>query len=133
MSKEALRRFGGRRRGECAYDHGAEDVEFGRCMEKLGASLTEHSGTKKLMQENYKTKIRGLELLLLFEIVLQKLCTNIGTTSNFLLIDKSGVKTGDSRDALGRSRFHCFNPETHLHGGYPDWYYQYDKYGAKKV
>ena len=45
----------------------------------------------------------------------------------------SGVRTGDSRDALGRSRFHCFNPETHLHGGYPDWYYQYDKYGAKKV
>lgn len=44
-----------------------------------------------------------------------------------------GVRTGDSRDALGRSRFHCFNPETHLMGGYPDWYYQYDKYGAKKV
>ena len=39
VSKEALRRFGGRRRGECAYDHGAEDVEFGRCMEKLGLFL----------------------------------------------------------------------------------------------
>ena len=93
-----------------------------------------HSGTKKLMHENNKTKIRGRrELLLLFEIVLRKLCTDIGSTSNFLLFNKSGVKTGDSRDALGRSRFHCFNPETHLHGGYPDWYYQYDKYGAKKV
>ena len=79
VSKEALRRFAGRKTGQCAEDHGAEDVEFGRCMEKLG------------------------------------------------------VKTGDSRDSLGRSRFHCFNPETHLHGGYPDWYLQYDKYGAKKV
>ncbi|XP_013419453.1 glycoprotein-N-acetylgalactosamine 3-beta-galactosyltransferase 1-like [Lingula anatina] len=45
--------------------------------------------------------------------------------------EKLGVKTGDSRDAMGRSRFHCFNPETHLLGGYPDWYYKYDKYGAK--
>lgn len=44
-----------------------------------------------------------------------------------------GVRTGDSRDKLGRSRFHCFNPETHIHGGYPDWYYSYDKYGAQKV
>lgn len=43
-----------------------------------------------------------------------------------------GVRTGDSRDKLGRSRFHCFNPETHIHGGYPDWYYSYDKYGAQK-
>lgn len=44
-----------------------------------------------------------------------------------------GVRTGDSRDRLGRSRFHCFNPETHIHGGYPDWYFSYDKYGAQKV
>ena len=79
VSRESLRRFGGRKKGFCANDFGAEDVEFGRCMEKLG------------------------------------------------------VKTGDSRDALGRSRFHCFNPATHIHGGYPDWYYQYDKYGGKKV
>lgn len=43
-----------------------------------------------------------------------------------------GVRTGDSRDKLGRGRFHCFNPETHIHGGYPDWYYSYDKYGAQK-
>ena len=48
-------------------------------------------------------------------------------------MERLGVKTGDSRDSLGRSRFHCFNPETHIHGGYPDWYRQYDKYGAKKV
>lgn len=78
VSKEALKRFGERQKGDCAEDGGAEDVEFGRCMEKLG------------------------------------------------------VKTGDSRDALGRSRFHCFNPQTHLHGGYPDWYLQYDKYGAQR-
>ena len=48
-------------------------------------------------------------------------------------MEKLGVRTGDSRDSLGRSRFHCFNPETHIHGGYPDWYRQYDKYGAKEV
>lgn len=79
ISREALRRFGHRKPGDCSKDYGAEDVEFGRCMQKLG------------------------------------------------------VKTGDSRDALGRSRFHCFNPGTHIHGGYPDWYRQYDKYGAKHV
>ena len=48
-------------------------------------------------------------------------------------MEKLGVRTADSRDSLGRSRFHCFNPETHLHGGYPDWYRQYDKYGAQQV
>ena len=79
ISKEALTRYGKRAPGLCAKDQGAEDVEWGRCMERLG------------------------------------------------------IKTGDSRDALGRSRFHCFNPETHIHGGYPDWYQQYDKYGAQKV
>jgi hypothetical protein len=48
-------------------------------------------------------------------------------------MERLGVVTGDSRDSLGRSRFHCFNPETHLFGGYPDWYRSYDKYGARKV
>ncbi|XP_059178877.1 glycoprotein-N-acetylgalactosamine 3-beta-galactosyltransferase 1-B-like isoform X2 [Physella acuta] len=43
-----------------------------------------------------------------------------------------GVRTANSTDILGRSRFHCFDPETHLFGGYPDWYYQYDANGAKK-
>jgi glycoprotein-N-acetylgalactosamine 3-beta-galactosyltransferase len=47
-------------------------------------------------------------------------------------MERLGVRTGDSRDKLGRSRFHCFNPATHIHGGYPDWYREYDKYGAKK-
>ena len=36
LSREALKRFGGRQRGLCAADGGAEDVEMGRCMEKLG-------------------------------------------------------------------------------------------------
>lgn len=44
-----------------------------------------------------------------------------------------GVKTANSTDALGRSRFHCFDPETHLMGGYPNWYYKYDANGARKV
>ena len=44
-----------------------------------------------------------------------------------------GVKTGNARDALGRSRFHCFDPETHIHGGYPDWYFKYDSVGGQKV
>ncbi len=79
MSREALRRFGKRQPGLCRDDHGAEDVQIGRCMEKLG------------------------------------------------------VKPGDSRDALNRSRFHCFSPTHHIHGHYPPWYYKYDKYGAKKV
>ncbi|ELU14126.1 hypothetical protein CAPTEDRAFT_4255 [Capitella teleta] len=78
VSKEALRRFGERSKDFCAADQGAEDVEWGRCMEKLQ------------------------------------------------------VKTGDSRDTLGRSRFHCFDAATFIHGGYPDWYRQYDKYGAKQ-
>lgn len=43
-----------------------------------------------------------------------------------------GVKTSDSRDVLGRSRFHCFDPSMHIQGSYPDWYYRYDAYGAKK-
>ena len=43
------------------------------------------------------------------------------------------VLVGDSRDALNRSRFHCFNPVDHLHKNYKDWYFVYDKYGGKGV
>ena len=43
------------------------------------------------------------------------------------------VLVGDSRDALNRSRFHCFNPVHHLHKDYEDWYFLYDKYGGKGV
>lgn len=44
-----------------------------------------------------------------------------------------GVRTGNSLDKYGRNRFHCFNPETHLKGDYPSWYYRYDANGAKAV
>ena len=79
LSKEALTRFGEKHKGLCHEDDGAEDVEIGDCMQKLG------------------------------------------------------VRLGDSRDSLGRSRFHCLDPAAHIHGGYPDWYRQYDKYGAQQV
>ena len=48
-------------------------------------------------------------------------------------MQRLGVRTVNSTDAMGRSRFHCFDLETHLFGGYPKWYYQYDANGAKKV
>ncbi|KAK2185026.1 hypothetical protein NP493_247g02023 [Ridgeia piscesae] len=44
-----------------------------------------------------------------------------------------GVYTGDTRDALGRSRFHCFPLIRHIRGAYPRWYYRYDAFGARKV
>jgi glycoprotein-N-acetylgalactosamine 3-beta-galactosyltransferase len=42
-----------------------------------------------------------------------------------------GVKTGQSYDKQGRSRFHCLTMGNHLHRQYPDWYLQYDSHGAK--
>jgi glycoprotein-N-acetylgalactosamine 3-beta-galactosyltransferase len=47
-------------------------------------------------------------------------------------MQKLGVKVGDSRDSLGRSRFHCLTPEDHAAGLYPEWYFKYDAHGAKK-
>lgn len=78
MSRAGLKQFGERKSEVCKSDHGAEDVEIGKCMELVG------------------------------------------------------VVAGDSRDALGRSRFHCFTPMMHISGGYPDWYYIYDTYGGRK-
>ncbi|KAL8568518.1 hypothetical protein ACOMHN_066508 [Nucella lapillus] len=80
ISKEALRRFAAKDKDSkiCRQDGGAEDEEFGRCMERLG------------------------------------------------------VKTANSTDALGRSRFHCFDPETHLFGTFPDWYLKFDANGVRK-
>ena len=46
---------------------------------------------------------------------------------------KLGVKLLPSVDRLGRSRFHYFDPGSHIHMGYPDWYLKYDANGAKKV
>ena len=48
-------------------------------------------------------------------------------------LEKLGVKTANSTDALGRSRFHCFGPGTFLNGWYPKWYLKYDASGAQKV
>lgn len=79
LSREALRRFGRRRKGLCQEDGGAEDVVMGNCMQSLG------------------------------------------------------VRAGDSRDSMNRSRFHCFDPQTHMQGRYPDWYLKWDTYGAKSV
>lgn len=47
-------------------------------------------------------------------------------------MERLGVRTANTTDALGRSRFHCFDPETHLFGGYPGWYFSYDANGAKQ-
>lgn len=44
-----------------------------------------------------------------------------------------GVKTGNSTDAFGRSRFHCFGYQAHLLGEFPDWYHKYDSAGGRKV
>ena len=46
---------------------------------------------------------------------------------------KLQVSLGDTHDALNRSRFHCFEPEQHIKGGYHAWYYRYDVYNAKHV
>jgi glycoprotein-N-acetylgalactosamine 3-beta-galactosyltransferase len=48
-------------------------------------------------------------------------------------MQRLGVRLADSRDALGRSRFHCFSPNRHINGSYPNWFSQYDKYGAQTV
>lgn len=79
ISSAALHLYGQRPSGVCATDKGSEDVEFGKCMAKLGVTIE------------------------------------------------------DSRDVDGTSTFHCFGIDTHIQGGYPPWYYSYDKYGARKV
>ncbi|KAI0236823.1 Glycoprotein-N-acetylgalactosamine 3-beta-galactosyltransferase 1 [Lamellibrachia satsuma] len=43
-------------------------------------------------------------------------------------LDKLGVKLGDSRDYLGRHRFHPFRLSNHLMGTCPLWYYRHSKY-----
>ncbi|XP_052779626.1 glycoprotein-N-acetylgalactosamine 3-beta-galactosyltransferase 1-like [Mya arenaria] len=46
-------------------------------------------------------------------------------------MDNLGVKVGNSYDRFGRSRFHCYEPATHLIGAYPKWYINFDAHGAK--
>ncbi|KAL4222089.1 Core 1 synthase [Mactra antiquata] len=64
-----------------------------------------------------------------------KLCRQDGIAEDVEFgkcMENLGVKAGNSSDKYGRSRFHCFDPQTHLMGGYPDWYYKYDAHGAQK-
>ncbi|KAL8567972.1 hypothetical protein ACOMHN_029147 [Nucella lapillus] len=42
-----------------------------------------------------------------------------------------GVRIQSSMDILGRTRFHCFDPQEHLRGDFVDWYKVYDANGAK--
>ena len=48
-------------------------------------------------------------------------------------MENLGVKTGNSTDNLGRTRFHCFEASVYITGGFPKWYYLYATNGAKKV
>lgn len=48
-------------------------------------------------------------------------------------MEKLGVAFGDTLDALGRTRFHCYVPEIHILGKYNKWYDQYDKYKGTKT
>ena len=48
-------------------------------------------------------------------------------------LETLGVVTGDARDSLNRTRFHCFSPYTHVEGNYPNWYYTWNKYKIRKV
>ena len=44
-----------------------------------------------------------------------------------------GVKVGESRDRMGRSRFHAMDAGTHLTGAFPEWYYFYDALHGQSV
>ncbi|XP_046555650.1 glycoprotein-N-acetylgalactosamine 3-beta-galactosyltransferase 1-like [Haliotis rubra] len=64
-----------------------------------------------------------------------KLCRSDGGAEDVAFgrcMENLGVRTVNTTDALGRSRFHCFRPETHLAGKYPKWFYKFDANGAAK-
>ncbi|XP_059148647.1 glycoprotein-N-acetylgalactosamine 3-beta-galactosyltransferase 1-like [Physella acuta] len=42
-----------------------------------------------------------------------------------------GVRLKDSTDALNRTRFHCFDPESVLKARFPQWFMQYDVLSGK--
>ena len=50
-----------------------------------------------------------------------------------MCMENLGVKAGDTRDALGRSRFHSFSPGQHIQGGYPKWYMHLSYYNTTRV
>ncbi|XP_046542319.1 glycoprotein-N-acetylgalactosamine 3-beta-galactosyltransferase 1-like [Haliotis rubra] len=64
-----------------------------------------------------------------------KLCRRDGGSEDVAFgrcMENLGVRTANTADALGRSRFHCFWPEFHLEGKYPRWFYRFDPNGAAK-
>lgn len=44
-----------------------------------------------------------------------------------------GVTTGETRDELGRSRFHSMDIAAHLTGNFPEWYLFYDALHGQSV
>lgn len=50
-----------------------------------------------------------------------------------LCMEILGIKLGSTTDKFGKSRFHCFDPVTHLNGLYPHWYIAYNAKEAQKV
>ena len=43
------------------------------------------------------------------------------------------VRAGDSRDALGRERFHCLGPNSFIHGKFPKWLKSFAMYPPMSV
>ena len=39
----------------------------------------------------------------------------------------------DTRDSKNKTRFHVFQPNVHIDGGYPKWYYPWSRYAPQKV
>ena len=50
-----------------------------------------------------------------------------------ICMENMGVKMGNSRDRLDRSRFHPLKLSEHLQGMYPDWFEDPDEYGNETV
>ena len=44
-----------------------------------------------------------------------------------------GVRTAESYDERGGSRFHAMAPWSFINNEYPEWYLRYDSHGAKHV
>ncbi|OWF41079.1 Glycoprotein-N-acetylgalactosamine 3-beta-galactosyltransferase 1 [Mizuhopecten yessoensis] len=62
------------------------------------------------------------------------LCRKAGANEDVEIgrcMENLGVRIGNSTDALGRTRFHCFSPQTHISGNFPRWFYDYDIFHGK--
>lgn len=65
----------------------------------------------------------------------ESLCRQHGPNSDLALgqcMEKLGVQLLPTLNAEGKTTFHSFDTEMHVHGRFPDWYSQYDPEGAKK-